>query len=233
MPIRTRSSTVHPCSVALWPMVTSQPTGSGMPGPARKTHPSCTLLRADHDGITVGAQHRPVPHARLRADPDASDEHGTGGDEGSPGDIGAILAEREQWRRAGAGAGRRLAAGGPGWPITRRAVPAAQHAQPEWAQVAAHVHAAGHHRSSQPAGQSVRGRRIICLPWLGAPTCRSVQRLPSGRRIDGVRYLRPLAAAVDHGWRGTAAPRASAGALAGLWCHRTASAEGEGCQLPA
>ena len=99
---------------------------------------------ADHDGVTVGAQHGPVPDARLSADRDASDEHGTGGDEGSPGDIGAVLAEREQWRQAAARAVRRLAADGLGWPITRRAVTAAQHAQPEWAQVAAHIPAAGH-----------------------------------------------------------------------------------------
>jgi hypothetical protein len=65
---------------------------------------------ADHDGVTVGAQHRPVPDARLSPDRGASDEHGTGGDEGSSGDIGAVLAEREQWRQAGARAVRRLAA---------------------------------------------------------------------------------------------------------------------------
>jgi len=38
------------------------------------------------------------------------------------------LAEREQWRLAGARAVRRLAADRLGWPITRRAVTAAQYA---------------------------------------------------------------------------------------------------------
>ncbi len=39
-------SSAGPWSVALWPMVTSEPTDSGMLGSACKTHPSCTLLRA-------------------------------------------------------------------------------------------------------------------------------------------------------------------------------------------
>ena len=99
---------------------------------------------ADHDGVTVGAEHRPVPDARLSADGDTSDEHGTGGDEGSSGDIGAVRAEREQWRQAGTQVVRRLAADRLGWPITRHAVTAAQNAQPEWAQVAAHIPAAGY-----------------------------------------------------------------------------------------
>ncbi len=144
MPIRTRSSTVHPCSVALWPMVTSERTDSGTPGSACNTHPSRTLLPSPTTMVSRQAQHRPVPDARLSPDRGASDEHGTGGDEGSSGDIGAVLAEREQWPQAGAQAVRRLAAARLAWPITRRAVTAAQNAQPEWAQVAAHAPAAGH-----------------------------------------------------------------------------------------
>ena len=54
------------------------------------------------------------------------------------------MAKREQWRQAAARAVRRLAADRLAWPITRRAVTAAQHAQPEWTQVASHIPAAGH-----------------------------------------------------------------------------------------
>ena len=84
---------VHPWSVALWPMVTSEPTDSGTPGSACKRTCLHVAALADGDGVTVGAEHGSVPDARLTADGDASNEHGTRSDEGGSGDVGAISGE--------------------------------------------------------------------------------------------------------------------------------------------
>ncbi len=58
-----RGAVRHPWSVALCPMVTSEPTDSGMPGSACKTHPSCTLLRSP----TTMVSRSPL-HARPEQD---------------------------------------------------------------------------------------------------------------------------------------------------------------------
>ena len=87
---------------------------------------------ADHDGVTVCAEHGRVPHARVRADGYAPDEHGTGGDEGGSGDIGAVPAERDEGRYAGTGAGHRLAAHSLDRPITSRGATIGMSQVPAW-----------------------------------------------------------------------------------------------------
>ena len=68
-------------------MATSEPADTGPPGSACNAPVLHVAALADHDGVTVGAQHRPVPDARLSADRGASDEQGAGGDERSSGDV--------------------------------------------------------------------------------------------------------------------------------------------------
>lgn len=46
MPIRQSSSTVQPCTTALWPMETRSPTDTGKPGSTWRVQLSCTLLSA-------------------------------------------------------------------------------------------------------------------------------------------------------------------------------------------
>ena len=58
----------HPCSVALWPMVTSEPTDSGTPGSACKTQPSCTLLRSPTEMVSRSARST-APYQTLASAP--------------------------------------------------------------------------------------------------------------------------------------------------------------------
>merc|ERR1740121_1326397 len=44
--MRQLSPVVQPCSIAMWPTVTSAPMVSGWPGSACRTVPSCTLDRS-------------------------------------------------------------------------------------------------------------------------------------------------------------------------------------------
>ena len=59
---------VHPCSVALWPMVTSEPAGSGTPGSACNTHPSCTLLPSPTTMVSRSARSA-APYQTLASAP--------------------------------------------------------------------------------------------------------------------------------------------------------------------
>ena len=58
---------MHPCSVALWPMVTCEPTDSGRPGSVCKTHPSCTLLRSPTTMVSWSARSTAPYHTLASA----------------------------------------------------------------------------------------------------------------------------------------------------------------------
>ena len=56
MPIRQSSSTVQPCTTALWPTLTRAPTVHGKPGSACSTTLSCRLLPAPTVMAAVSAR---------------------------------------------------------------------------------------------------------------------------------------------------------------------------------
>jgi hypothetical protein len=77
MPMRHKFSMVQPCSVTLWPMVTSSPRMTVL-----LLHPvqhGAVLdigAGADADVVDIAAQHGAEPDARVLADGDVADEVG-------------------------------------------------------------------------------------------------------------------------------------------------------------
>ena len=82
MPTSTSSPTLQAWTIALWPTVTQ------LPSDARKIiremqHGVVLDVRvvADDDAVDVAAQHRAIPHARMRAERHVADDGGGFGDE--------------------------------------------------------------------------------------------------------------------------------------------------------